>query len=247
MTATIQAESAPTAAEGTPVAAEVTAPEKDASGVSWRERLGSPYTGPIVTIVGAVLITIGGFLPVWGTKLLAPQYPKGLSLWFFGDRVEGPVREVNGLNHYIGMQSIDLTKVPEMALWPLAIVGSVLVLAVAVLWRGWISRFALLALWLVPVIVLLDIQRWLITFGTELDPTAALSLGGFVPTVVGPSEVWNFTILTFPGPALIIIWGVALLATLARRARQPERRLRWGSASLALLIAGIGTALLALL
>jgi len=247
MTASIQAESAPTAPEGTTAPDEVAAAEKDASGVSWRARLGGPYTGPIVTIVGAVLIAIGGFLPVWGTKLLAPQYPKGLSLWFFGDRVEGPVREVNGLNHYIGMQSIDLTQVPEMALWPLAVMGSVLVLVVAVLWRGWISRFALLALWLVPVVVLLDIQRWLITFGTELDPTAALSLGGFIPTVVGPSEVWNFTILTFPGPALVIIWVVALLATLARRAQQPEPRLRWRAAVIALVIAGVGTALLALL
>jgi copper chaperone NosL len=240
MTASTHVEGAPATADSTPVAVE-------SRRSSWRERLGGPYTGPIAAIVGAVLIAIGGFLPVWGTKLLAPQYPKGLSLWFFGDRVEGPVREVNGLNHYIGMQSIDLTQVPEMALWPLAVMGSVLVLVVAVLWRGWISRFALLALWLVPVIVLLDIQRWLITFGTELDPTAALSLGGFIPTVVGPSEVWNFTILTFPGPALIIIWVVALLATLARRAQQPEPRLRWRAAVIALVIAGVGTALLALL
>jgi len=93
----------------------------------------------------------------------------------------------------------------------------------------------------VPVVILLDIQRWLITFGTELDSSAALRLGGFIPTVVGPSEVWNFTILTFPGPALIIIWVVALLATLARRARQPKRRVRLGSAVIALVIAGVAT------
>ncbi len=244
MTAAAQAEAAPRAVEGTPEAAEDAPTIKDASGVSWRERLGGPFTGPIVAIVGAVLITIGGFLPLWGTRLLAPQYPKGLALWFFGDRVEGPVGEVNGLNHYIGMQPIDLTKVPEMALWPLAIVGSVLLLVVAVLWRGWISRLALLTLWLVPVVVIVDIQRWLITFGTELDSSAALRLEPFVPNAIGQSGVWNFTILTYPGPALVIIWVVALLATLARRARQPERRLRMSSAVIALVIAGVGTALL---
>jgi len=133
MTAAIQAEAASKAAEGTPAAAEATSAAMDAGGLSWRERLGGPNTGPIVAIVGAALLAIGGFLPVWGTRLLAPQYPKGLELWFFGDRVEGPVREVNGLNHYIGMQPIDLTLVPEMALWPLAIVGSALLLVIAVL------------------------------------------------------------------------------------------------------------------
>jgi nitrous oxidase accessory protein len=245
MTAAIQAEAASKATEGTPAAAEVTSATMAAGGASWRERLGGPNTGPIVAIVGAALLAVGGFLPVWGTRLLAPQYPKGLELWFFGDRVEGPVREVNGLNHYIGMQPIDLTLVPEMALWPLAIVSSALLLVIAALWRGWISRFALLGLWLVPVVVLLDIQRWLIIFGTELDSSAALRLGGFIPTVVGPSEVWNFTILTFPGPALIIIWVVAFLATLAHRARQPKRRVRLGSAAIALVIAGLSTVFLA--
>jgi nitrous oxidase accessory protein len=125
-------------------------------------------------------------------------------------------------------------------------VGSALLLVVATLWRGWLSRIALLGLWLIPVVILLDIQRWLITFGTELDSTAALRLGGFIPAAVGPSEVWNFTILTYPGPALVIIWVVALLATLARRARRPEPRVRIGAAVIALLIAGVGTVVLAM-
>jgi nitrous oxidase accessory protein len=211
---------------------------------SWRERLRSPWVGPIVAVAGSLLLVVAGLLPVWGTRLIAPQYPAGLSLWFFGDRVEGPVREVNGLNHYIGMQEIDLARVPEMALWPLAIVGSALLLVVAVLWRGWLSRLALIGLWLVSLVVLIDIQRWLLIFGTELDPRAALRLEGFVPLVVGPNQVWNFSVLTYPGPALLVILGVAVAATLARRARPPEGRLRWASAALALAIAALGTALL---
>jgi nitrous oxidase accessory protein len=211
---------------------------------SWRERLRSPWVGPIVAVTGSLLLVVAGLLPVWGTRLIAPQYPAGLSLWFFGDRVEGPVREVNGLNHYIGMQEIDLARVPEMALWPLAIVGSALLLVVAVLWRGWLSRLALIGLWLVSLVVLIDIQRWLVIFGTELDPRAALRLEGFVPLVVGPNQVWNFSVLTYPGPALLVILGVALAATLARRAQAPEGRLRWASAALALGIAVLGTALL---
>jgi nitrous oxidase accessory protein len=213
---------------------------------SFRARLGRPDVGAAVTVLGAALLVLAGLLPVWGTRLIAPQYPKGLDLWFFGDRVEGPVGEVNNLNHYIGMQPIDLARVPEMALWPLAIVGSALLLAIAVLWRGWLSRLSLIGLWLVPFVVLADIQRWLIIFGTELAPEAALRLGGFVPLVVGPTRVWNFTVLTFPGPALLLIWLVALLATLARRGTPPVGRARSLTAGGALGLALIGSLLLVL-
>ena len=231
-------------AEPAAAAVEPAATDETARSATWREWLGGPWTGPIVTVVGSLVILVAGLLPVWGTRLIAPQYPKGLELWFYGNRVEGPVGEVNGLNHYIGMQTIDLSQVPEMVLWPLAVVGSTLLLVIAVLWRGWLSRLALLGLWLVPVVVLVDIQRWLYVFGQELDPRAALEVGGFVPLAVGPTDIWNFTVLTYPGPALILIWAVALVATLARRAKVPEPRVRWVSSAIALALAAVGTVLL---
>lgn len=200
-----------------------------------------PLFGPLIVVAGAALLVVAGTLPVWGTRLIAPQYPRGLELWFYGGRVDGPVREVNALNHYIGMRAIDLSIVPEMALWPLAIVGSALLLAVAVLWRGWIGRLALIGLWLVPVTVLVDIQRWLYIFGHDLDPTAALRLDPFVPWVVGPSTVWNFTVWNFPGMALVLIWVVALAATVARRAPAVDTRTGLVAGGAALLIAGAGT------
>jgi nitrous oxidase accessory protein len=209
-----------------------------------RSMLRRPGFGVAVAVLGSLLLVLAGLLPVWGTRLIAPQYPKGLDLWFFGDRVEGPVREVNNLNHYIGMQPIDLARVPEMALWPLAIAGSGVLLVMAVLSRGPLSRLALLGLWLGPLVILADIQRWLITFATELAPDAALRLGSFVPLVVGPTQVWNFTVLTYPGPALVLMWLVALLATLARRGSPPTARARWLTASGSLAIVLVGTLLL---
>jgi nitrous oxidase accessory protein len=210
---------------------------------TWLRGWRRPLVGPVVVLFGALVLIVAGTLPVWGTRLIAPQYPKGLELWFYGGRVEGPLSEVNGLNHYIGMQPIDLSRVPEMALWPLAVVGGAAMLAVAVLWRGWIGRLALLGLWLVPITVLADIQRWLIIFGNELDPTSALRLDPFVPWVVGPSRVWNFTVWTYPGAALVLFWAVALAATLGRRAPQVPTRLRFGTATAAVLVAAVGAAL----
>lgn len=176
---------------------------------------------PLAVAAGTAALAVAAVLPAWVSRLTAPQYPKGLWLWVYGGRVEGDVAEINGLNHYIGMRTIDLTSVPELALWPFLVVASGALLVVAVFRSGWIGRLAALGLWLVPIGVLADIQRWLIVFGTNLDPTAALRLEPFVPLVVGPTKVWNFTIWTFPGPALVLILAAALVATLARRAPQP--------------------------
>jgi nitrous oxidase accessory protein len=209
-----------------------------------REVLAGSLTRPIVAILGSVLVAVAGFLPVWSTRLVAPQYPKGLELTFFADRIEGPVREVNGLNHYIGMQTIDLSVVPELGLWPLAVVAGVVLLVGGLFLAGWLGRLALIGLWLIPVVILLDIQRWLITFGTELDPRAALRLEGFVPLAVGSIQVWNFSVSALPGSALILIALVALTATFARRAEAPAPRTRNISAGVALSIGLVGTLLL---
>ena len=208
------------------------------------------WLAPVTALLGSVCLVVAGLLPVWGTRLIAPQYPKGLDLWFYGGRAEGPLREVNALNHYIGMQPIDLAAVPELGLWPLAVVGSTILFLAALFLPGWLGRLALLGLVLVPVVVLADIQRWLIIFGTELDPTSALRLDPFVPLVIGPSTVWNFTVWTFPGPALALIWLVAALALAARRAAgraaRPSTTLALGAGAGALIVALAGTLLVVL-
>ena len=206
-------------------------------------RAGAGRLAPLVVVVGALLLVVAGTLPVWGMRLLAPQYPKGLDLWFLGGRSEGPVDEVNALNHYIGMRPIDLATVPELGLWPLAVIGAAVLFVIAVLVRSWLGRLALIGLWLVPVGVLGDIQRWLMIYGSQLDPQSALRLDPFVPLVVGPSTVWNFTIWAYPGPALALFWGVAVLAMIGRRAARPSGSVALATAAAALAIALAGTLL----
>lgn len=204
-----------------------------------RRRWVGPLAVPII-LIGSALAVVAGALPVWGVRMVAPQYPKGLSLWFYGGRVDGPLREINGLNHYIGMRPIDLAAVPELVLWPLAVVGTTCLLILAVVARSWLGRLALIGLLLVPIVVLADIQRWLIVFGSQLDPSSALRLDPFVPLVVGPSSVWNFTIWTYPGPALAAIWLMGGLAWLGRRAERPSMTAAGlaGVGALALAVAG---------
>ncbi len=204
------------------------------------------WLAPVVALLGSVCLVVAGILPVWGTRLIAPQYPKGLDLWFYGGRAEGPLREVNGLNHYIGMQPVDLAAVPELALWPLAVVGSTILFLAAIFLPGWLGRLAVLGLVLVPVVVLADIQRWLIIFGTQLDSTSALRLDPFVPLIIGPLTVWNFTIWTYPGPALALIWAVGALSLVGRRAARPSTPLALAAGAAALLVVIAGTLLIVL-
>jgi nitrous oxidase accessory protein len=182
-------------------------------------------------VIGTTLMTAGAVLPVWGTRLVAPQYPKGLSIWVYGGKATGDVMEVNGLNHYIGMRTLDVSTVPELRLWPWVVLFSVGLFLAALLLTGWWRRLALIGLWLVPVGVLADIERWLIVFGTNLDEKAALRLDPFIPLAVGPTKIWNFSVWSYPGPGLGAILAAALIATLVRKAEMPVPRRRVGLAA----------------
>ena len=54
----------------------------------------------------AVLLLVSMFLPYWKMTLNAPQYPSGLSVEVFVNRMTGDVAEIDGLNHYIGMRPL---------------------------------------------------------------------------------------------------------------------------------------------
>lgn len=209
----------------------------------WRSWLGGGLGPPLATLIGSVLLGVASMVAVWIMSLRAPQYPKGLWLWVYGGRVDGDLHEINELNHYIGMRVIDPANVPELVLWAPMIIGLVLALSLAVFQRGWLGRLALIGLWLAPIGVLADIQRWLAIFGQNLDPKAALRLDPFIPWALGPTEVWNFDIWAFPGPALVLLLLVALLAAFARRLPLPSRTVQLATTVAAL----AGVALLVVL
>lgn len=209
----------------------------------WRSWLGGGLGPPLATLIGSVLLGVASMVAVWIMSLRAPQYPKGLWLWAYGGRVDGDLHEINELNHYIGMRIVDPGVIPEMVLWAPMIIGLVLALSLAVFHRGWLGRLALIGLWLAPIGILADIQRWLIIYGGNLDPKAALRLDPFIPLVMGPTEVWNFDIWAFPGPALVLLLVVALLATLARKLPLPSRTVQLATTVAAL----AGVALLVVL
>src|SRR5687767_1807349 len=85
----------------------------------------------VVAGIAAILVVLSFQKPIWTMDLEAPQYPKGLELRAFGDRLEGDIREINILNQYIGMKELSEQPAPEMKLFPLGIAGLIVLLLAA--------------------------------------------------------------------------------------------------------------------
>ncbi|HSJ50646.1 MAG TPA: hypothetical protein VLA90_05090 [Actinomycetota bacterium] len=162
--------------------------------------------------VAAVLLVMAIGQPLWRAHLTAPQYPQGLNLTVYGDRVEGDVAETTALNHYVGMRPYDIADFPETALWVPTMIVAIGAVGVSTWFaRRWPGRLARLLLWGIPVGALLDIQWRLYQFGHDLDPGAALRIDEFTAKVIGPTRVVNFTTWAWPGNALLLIWLAAFL------------------------------------
>jgi copper chaperone NosL len=162
------------------------------------------------------LLLIAARLPIWRAQFSAPQYPNGLDISAYGNRVGGDLGEINELSHYIGMPPFNFVGMPEMRLWPLVIVVAIAAAVLAVVTRRrWLQRLACVAVWLIPIGALADVQFRLWQVGHSLDPTSPIRVTPFTPHVVGPTTLMNFTLHAYPGMALVLIVAAAALVTSA--------------------------------
>ncbi|MFN8176833.1 MAG: cytochrome C [bacterium] len=175
----------------------------------------------------AVLLVISLVLPYWQMTLHAPQYPHGLRLRALLTRLDGDVREIDGLNHYIGMRHLGEAAQFERSVAVMAVtVLSLLVLASTFVHNRWAAALAFPALFF-PVAFLVDLQLWLADFGTHLDPHAPLSTSvkPFVPPVLGVGKIGQFRTVALPDVGLWLAVGAAAVLVVGlwshRRAYKP--------------------------
>ena len=178
-------------------------------------------------LLAALLLLVSIFQPYWHMTLFAPQYPKGLTVHAYLNDLEGDVSELDGLNHHIGMRPLAEAASFEKSISVIGVAVLVLlVLAAVFVHNRWAALLALPAL-LFPVIFLLDLQFWLANFGTNLDPTAALSssVKPFVPKVLGEGLIAQFKTVAKPGVGLWLAMLASLLILIGlyfhRRAYKP--------------------------
>lgn len=177
--------------------------------------------------LAGLLLLVSIFFPYWQIRLNAPQYPDGLVAEAYVNRITGDVREIDGLNHYIGMRPLQEAAELERSLSVYLIAAMTLLVGGAVyIHSPWAAVLCLPAL-IYPVFFLGDLYYWLHRFGTNLDPNAALSssVEPFVPPLLGSGMVGQFeTIATWDVGLWMAFAGSALIAAglyYHRRAYRP--------------------------
>ncbi|HET7025943.1 MAG TPA: hypothetical protein VFI39_12130 [Gemmatimonadales bacterium] len=168
--------------------------------------------------------------PLWRIQLIAPQYPEGLGLRIWVDRIVGAapqdLNSINGLNHYIGMQRIEPDAIPEMHYmpWILAALIGLGVLAALIGRRGPVRA------WLGILVAgaaagIADFWKWGYDYGHHLSPTAIIKVPGmsYQPPVIGGKQLLNFRATSWPDlGAWIAVVAVAVAVWVLVRERPPR-------------------------
>lgn len=204
---------------------------------------GRPETAWLISaVVASVLLAATLFVPLWEMELVAPQYPEGLVMRAYGFKfADDPgsyyddIREINGLNHYIGMKPIE--EVTEMKLFIPGIVATIggAVLVSFVSWkRNWFRALVIGGFWFIPIFFVVDLQYWLYHYGHTLSEEAALNMDPFTPKVWGETKVWNFHSQTgFDIGFYLMLASAAVITFLPPIIRAVQRRMLRSTRSVA--------------
>jgi hypothetical protein len=162
--------------------------------------------------VASVAFFVGSFfLPWWRFWLYAPQYPNGLQLVISLTGMSGDVREIDLLNHYIGMAHLEDAAPAERQLAGFGVAAiAVLTLGLLLLSGRRLNKIVAIPAIAFPVVFLADSFYWLYSFGHRLDPKAPLHIGAFTPQMFGNGRIGQFE--TFAQPHVgfwLAVLGVA--------------------------------------
>ncbi len=158
----------------------------------------------LMLLAGILMVTLF-FWPMWNITLLAPQYPDGVHMHIYIDKIggatPGTLQNINILNHYIGMKEITPESIPELKFMPPIVIFFILTAFIVVFlnkkWMYW-SWISLLIL--ILAIGLYDFYLWEYDYGHSLDPNAIMKFEGesFQPPLIGRKEIINFTAISIP-------------------------------------------------
>lgn len=160
-------------------------------------------------IVGSLLL-LGLFIfPLWNITLEAPQYPIPLGMDIYITKFKGTnefdIKNINLMNHYVGMQYIPET-IPEFKVFPV-VIGAMVVLGVLIglfgNYKWFLGWFVLMGI--LGIAGMYDFYLWEYNYGHNLDPKAIMNFTnpdgtpmGFQPPLLGTKHILNFTAHSFP-------------------------------------------------
>ena len=186
----------------------------------------------VLMVIGSLLL-LGLFaFPLWNILLGAPQYPDplGMDIHIDGirDMKEFDLKNIDGLNHYIGMRTIPKSDdMWEFTAFPI-VIGSMVVLGVLIgifafmkrlNYQWFLGWFALMSV--LGVLGMYDFNAWMTDYGTNLDPHAIMKLASpdgspmtYKPPLFGHAKMLNFDVTSLPDVGAWMMFA-GMLLTLA--------------------------------
>jgi copper chaperone NosL len=174
-----------------------------------------------MSIISRIIIAITSlglvatyYLPLWNIFMIAPQYPEGLNMWIWLDKITGEVDVINGLNHYIGMKHISEEMFPEFG-FMIYIVAAFILLGLTVAITG--SRNLLFVYLVLSVLAgiaaLVDYYIWGYNYGHNLDPKAPIQIPNFSyqPPIIGHKKLLNFDAYSYPATGGWVVIAVTVI------------------------------------
>lgn len=169
----------------------------------------------ILVIIASLAMITAFFFPLWQIDLEAPQYPEGLGLRIWINKITGDLQTINGLNHYIGMKTIEPDSIKELTIMPYVIGGLILLGVIT----GITGKRKLLFVWVILLVGAgiaggYDFYLWEYDYGHNLNPDAAIKVPGmsYQPPLIGSKELLNFVAHSYPDAGGYAIIGAGLLA-----------------------------------
>ncbi|WP_242334701.1 MULTISPECIES: hypothetical protein [Anaeromyxobacter] len=184
-------------------------------------------------VLAAVLLVVALTQPLWDMTMFAPQYQDGLRLHIYASQLVGgnggqDLKEINLLNHYIGMHDLAQESFKEF-LWMPFVFGALALLLLRAAVFGTVGNVldvTVLSMY-VGAFSLWSFAKTMWAYGHELAPTAPVKVPPFMPPVFGSKQLANFEVYSYPGVGTwaIIVAAVAMAVALAVAVRGARREL----------------------
>jgi hypothetical protein len=173
--------------------------------------------GPRGFLLLAALLLVPSYLfPLWTMTMFAPQYGDGLRMQIYSYKLEGgnagqDIREINVLNHYIGMKDLSAADFTEFKWIPFVVgIMGLLMLRTAVLGKmsQLVDNLALYVYFGAFSLWSFGFKLW--AYGHNLAPTAAVKVPPFMPPMFGYKKLANFEVYSYPGLGSYALAAVVL-------------------------------------
>ena len=160
----------------------------------------------ILVLISVIFLVSVFIFPLWRMQFFATFYPDGLKLYIYSYKLEGgktagrdDLREINTLNHYIGMKPLSQSDFAEFTYLPF-VFGALGLLTLRAVVLGKVSTLVdlIVMYFYVGFFSILDFYNKLYTYGHNLAPDAPIKVQPFTPPLFGKKLIAQFTVYSYP-------------------------------------------------